>query len=106
MRRRSCSRAQTVTYADRRRALIDALAERGVAAAGDSGLGVWVPLDEEAPVVDHLLAHGFAVGAGERFRLASGPGIRITTATLEPAEAAELAALIADATTSSSTYAA
>ena len=93
-------------YAERRRALVDSLAERGVAASGDSGLGVWVPLDEEAPVVDHLLAHGFAVGAGERFRLASGPGIRITTATLEPDEAAVLAALIAEATTSSATYAA
>ena len=93
-------------YAERRRALVDALAERGVAAGGDSGLGVWVPLAEEAPVVDHLLAHGFAVGAGERFRLASGPGIRITTATLEPDEARVIAALIAEATTSSSTYAA
>jgi DNA-binding transcriptional MocR family regulator len=96
----------SVAYAERRRALIDALAEHGIAASGDSGLGVWVPLEEEAPVVDHLLAHGYAVGAGERFRIASGPGIRVTTTTLEPSEAVELAALIADATTSSSTYAA
>ena len=96
----------SVAYSERRRALIDALAERGVAACGDSGLGVWVPLEEEATVVDHLLGHGYAVGAGERFRIASGPGIRVTTTTLEPEEASELAARIADATTSSSTYAA
>ncbi len=93
-------------YSERRRTLIDALAERGVGASGDSGLGVWVPLEEEAPVVDHLLAHGYAVAAGERFRIASGPGVRITTTTLERAEAVELAGRIAEARTTSSTYAA
>jgi DNA-binding transcriptional MocR family regulator len=103
--RRLLARAERV-YAERRSALVDALGEHGIAAHGPSGLGVWVPLEEEAPVVDHLLAHGFAVGSGERFRIASGPGVRVTTTTLEPADAARLASLIAEATTSTSTYAA
>jgi DNA-binding transcriptional MocR family regulator len=44
---RLLARAERV-YAERRRALVAALAARGIEAAGDSGLGVWVPLAEEA----------------------------------------------------------
>jgi DNA-binding transcriptional MocR family regulator len=78
------------TYRERRQALVTALAEHGIAASGDSGLGVWVPLDEEVPVVEALLDRGWAVGPGERFRFKSPPGIRITTTTLEPREAKRL----------------
>ena len=102
--KRLLDRAERV-YAERRWALVDALLDHGIEAHGASGLGVWVPVDEEAPLADHLLAHGFAVGVGERFRMQSGPGIRITTTTLEPADAIKLAGLIADRTTSA-TYAA
>src|SRR5262249_8563149 len=42
----TCERARQ-TYAARRRALIDALAERDIAAYGRSGLNVWVPVREE-----------------------------------------------------------
>jgi DNA-binding transcriptional MocR family regulator len=83
-------------YADRRRALVSALAARGIEAQGDSGLGVWVPLADEAAAVRELLAQGWAVGPGERFRFRSAPGIRITTAGLEPAEAERLARAIAE----------
>ena len=62
-------------------------------AAGDSGLGVWVPLAEEAAAVRELLAQGWAVSPGERYRFSSAPGIRITTAALEPAAAERLADL-------------
>jgi DNA-binding transcriptional MocR family regulator len=82
-------------YAARRRALIDALAERGVAAHGRSGLNVWVPVREEAPVVRALDAAGWRVLAGERFRLMTAPGVRITTSTLLEHEAVELAEVIA-----------
>ena len=88
------ARAERV-YAERRRALVSALAAQGVQAAGDSGLGVWVPLAEEAAAVRELLAQGWAVSPGERYRFSSAPGIRITTAALEPAAAERLAEAIA-----------
>jgi DNA-binding transcriptional MocR family regulator len=72
-----------------------ALAARGIEAAGDSGLGVWVPLADEAAAVSELLVQGWAVSPGERYRIRSAPGIRVTTATLEPDEAERLADAIA-----------
>jgi len=95
--RRLLRRAER-SYEERRTALVDALAEYGIAACGRSGLGVWVPVIEETATVQLLLERGFAVSAGERFRLASPPGIRITTTTLEPGEARVLAAAIHEAT--------
>jgi DNA-binding transcriptional MocR family regulator len=83
------------TYTERREALVAALAARGVFAAGHSGLGVWVPLRDEAAAVRELLVEGWAVSPGERFRFASLPGIRITTANLEPDDAELLADAIA-----------
>jgi DNA-binding transcriptional MocR family regulator len=95
------------TYTERRQALVAALAAHGVAAAGHSGLGVWVPLEDEAAAVRELLVAGWAVGPGERFRFNSPPGIRITTATLEPDDAEVLAEAIAGLGRSTgSTYAA
>jgi DNA-binding transcriptional MocR family regulator len=83
------------TYAERRRVLVSALAAREIDAAGDSGLGVWVPLVDEAAAVRELLDQGWAVSPGERYRFRSAPGIRITTADLEPDEAERLAEAIA-----------
>ncbi|MGH3039332.1 MAG: aminotransferase class I/II-fold pyridoxal phosphate-dependent enzyme, partial [Gaiellaceae bacterium] len=83
------------TYTERRQALVGALAARGVAAAGHSGLGVWVPLSDEAAAVRELLVAGWAVSPGERFRFSSSPGIRITTANLEPDDAELLANAVA-----------
>ena len=88
------TRARDV-YAARRRALIAALAEHDVPGHGRSGLNVWVPVREEASVARALLDEGWLVSAGELFRFASGPGIRITTATLDVADAPEIAAVIA-----------
>jgi len=85
-----------LSYAERRTALTDALAEHGIAAHGRTGLGVWVPLAEEVATVQHLLERGWAVSAGERFRFGSPPGIRITTTNLGPDEATGLAAAIAE----------
>jgi DNA-binding transcriptional MocR family regulator len=87
-------RAERV-YAERRNALIAALDAHGIPASGRSGLNVWIPVPEEVPVVQSLLAAGFAVSAGERFRLHAGPAIRVTTATLPPTQAPALAAAIA-----------
>jgi DNA-binding transcriptional MocR family regulator len=82
-------------YGERRKSLVAALASRGVGAVGHSGLGVWVPLADEAAAVRELLAEGWAVSPGERYRFASPTGIRITTATLEPHASDELADAIA-----------
>lgn len=88
-------------YGERRRALLDALALRGVEACGRSGLNVWIPVPEEAAVLATLLESGFAAAAGERFRIGSPPAIRITTARLgvddAPAVADAVAAALAPA---------
>jgi DNA-binding transcriptional MocR family regulator len=83
-------------YAQRRGYLIDALAARGVAATGRSGLAAWVPVADEPAVTGGLLERGWAVAPGERFRVASPPAIRIGTGTLTRDEAARLAADVAD----------
>jgi DNA-binding transcriptional MocR family regulator len=55
-------------YAERRAALVDALAVHGIRADGRSGLGIWVPLSEEVAVFQHLLERGWAVSPGELYR--------------------------------------
>ncbi|MHC5111621.1 MAG: aminotransferase class I/II-fold pyridoxal phosphate-dependent enzyme [Planctomycetota bacterium] len=74
-------------YSERRAALVDALKRRGLAAHARSGFNVWIPVPEETPVVRGLIERGWSVAAGERFRITSPPAIRVTTATLDPAEA-------------------
>jgi DNA-binding transcriptional MocR family regulator len=102
--RRLLARAER-TYAERRTALVEALAGHGITAHGDSGLGVWVPLAEEAATAQLLLERGWAVSPGERYRFDAPPGIRITTAALEPGEAEELAeALAATVQSTTATY--
>jgi len=82
-------------YAGRREALVRALAAHGLAAHGRSGLNVWVPVIEEAAIVSGLAGAGWAVRAGERYRLRSGPAVRITVAALAPRESDRLAAALA-----------
>ena len=79
------------TYAMRRTTLIRALRDRGVQAQGRSGLNVWVPVAREVDTVQGLRQAGWAVAAGEGFRLASRPGIRITTSTLRREDSERLA---------------
>jgi DNA-binding transcriptional MocR family regulator len=85
-------RRATTAYAERRGALLAALESRGIPATGRSGLNVWIPVEEEVPVVQALAEHGWGVAAGEAFRLDSGPGVRVTTALLPTSEAAAFAA--------------
>ncbi|MFF4839162.1 aminotransferase class I/II-fold pyridoxal phosphate-dependent enzyme [Streptomyces collinus] len=91
------TRAVAASYGARRDALIEALAERGVAAHGRSGMNVWVPVPDETGAVARLLHGGWAVTPGARFRLGSPPGIRITISTLSPQDAAPLAEAVAAA---------
>lgn len=73
-------------YTERRDGLVRALAERGVAAHGRSGMNVWVPVRDEAGAVAGLLQRGWAAAAGARFRVDSPPGVRITVSPLRPGE--------------------
>ena len=82
-------------YAQRRRALIRELARHGIAARGRSGLNVWIPVPAESAVVQSMLEAGWAVSAGDRFRLKSPPALRVSIATLPPAEAGRLASDLA-----------
>lgn len=89
-------------YALRRTALLDALASRGIEARGRSGLNVWVPVREESVVTHGLAERGWAVAAGERFRVASGPGIRVTIAALTSPDTERFADALAEVMRSSS----
>jgi len=82
-------------YAARREALRTALAARGIQSFGESGFNVWVPVPEESTTVQALAERGWAVAAGERFRLRSAPAIRVTASTLDPVDAERLAADLA-----------
>jgi DNA-binding transcriptional MocR family regulator len=84
-------------YEARRHALIGALAAHDIHAHGRSGFNVWVPVREETAAVQALADRGWAVAAGERFRLQSPPAIRVTTSALWPAEAKRFAADLATA---------
>jgi DNA-binding transcriptional MocR family regulator len=83
-------------YAERREAVLEAFEARGLRAHGASGLNVWLPVEEEVPVVQGLLSRGWAVQAGEPFRLDSAPGIRITIARLPVERAAAFASEVVD----------
>lgn len=89
-------RAET-TYANRREALVFALAERGIEVESPSGLNVWVPVPDETSLVRALQSDGWAVMPGAPFRLQSDPAIRITISSLEQAEAGPLADALATA---------
>jgi DNA-binding transcriptional MocR family regulator len=78
-------------YAQRREALLAALRARDIDAYGRTGLNVWIPVREEHRVTHGLAERGWAVAAGERFRIASPPAIRVTTATLTPPDAERFA---------------
>ena len=90
-------RTATERYDERRTALIEALAARGVEAHGRSGLNVWVSVPDESAALSALLAAGFAAAPGAWFRIRSGPGLRITTAALEPDQAERIADAVATA---------
>ena len=87
-------------------ALVGQLAGLGIAAHGRSGLGVWVPVAEEV----RRPCSNCSNGAGPSVRgsgsgSATGPGIRITTASLGPDEAPTLAAALGEVVgTTAATY--
>ncbi|NJQ15931.1 aminotransferase class I/II-fold pyridoxal phosphate-dependent enzyme [Streptomyces bohaiensis] len=85
------------SYRARRAALVTEIAARGVRAHGRSGLNVWVPVGDETGTVSRLLAAGYAVAPGARFRIDSAPAVRITVSGLSVAEVPEVAEAVAAA---------
>ena len=79
-------------YAARGEALRSALRRHGIAASGRSGFTCWVPVPDEDGVASYLASTGWAVAPGQRFRIAAPPGVRISFATLDQADAASFAA--------------
>src|SRR5262249_37444221 len=91
----ACLRRAAEAYTSRRDGLLRALATHRVAARGRSGLNVWIPVPEEAPVVAALAHEGWAGGAGERYGPRSGPAVRVTIAALAAAEVERVALVVA-----------
>ena len=91
---RRLARAADV-YTQRRSAALHALAAAGIAATGRSGFNLWIPVREETATVQALAERGWAVAAGERFRIGSAPAIRVTTSALDVAAAPRFASDVA-----------
>ncbi|HLU46151.1 MAG TPA: aminotransferase class I/II-fold pyridoxal phosphate-dependent enzyme [Natronosporangium sp.] len=85
------------TYRRRREGLRRELALRGVAAAGRTGINVWVPVPDETRAVAGLQEAGYVVAPGALYRIASGPAIRITLSGLSESDLPELAEAVAAA---------
>jgi DNA-binding transcriptional MocR family regulator len=79
-------RDAAASYAARREALLAALRARGLAAAGRTGINVWVPVADETAALARLRDDGYAVAPGSLFRMAAPPGLRITISPLDPAQ--------------------
>ncbi len=94
--RRLTERA-AASYGERRLALLDALAGHGLEAHGGSGLNVWVPVTDEHVTTRALLDSGWQVAPGSRYRLRSGPAIRVTVAAMNVAHAPRIAEVVAGA---------
>lgn len=89
--------AAEAAYDAARAGLCAALADRGVAAHGRSGLNVWIPVPDEATAMTGLFAAGWAAAPGARFRLRSAPGLRVTISELTASDIDPLADAVADA---------
>ncbi|MGB9307525.1 MAG: aminotransferase class I/II-fold pyridoxal phosphate-dependent enzyme [Mycobacterium sp.] len=84
-------------YTRNRAGLLVALADRGVAAHGQSGLNVWIPVPDETIAITRLLNAGWAAAPGSRFRLRTSPGMRVTVVDLTADEIEPLADAVAEA---------
>lgn len=87
--------AVSAAYGERRDGLVRALARRGVEAHGRGGMNVWVPVSDETGAVSRMLAAGWAVAPGARFRMDTGPAVRLTVSRLTSADIEPLADAVA-----------
>ncbi|MFI7487530.1 aminotransferase class I/II-fold pyridoxal phosphate-dependent enzyme [Micromonospora echinaurantiaca] len=85
------------SYERRRGALLAALARRGLAAHGRSGINVWLPVPDETSALTTLRDAGWTVAPGALYRIAGPPGLRITVSRLADGDVEPLADALADA---------
>lgn len=85
------------SYAARRQGLVQALAAQQITVAPGEGLHLWLPVADEAAVVQSLASRGWAVQAGGPLRLASAPAVRVSLGGCKPTDMARLAADLAQA---------
>jgi DNA-binding transcriptional MocR family regulator len=85
-------------YADRRAAIVDALAARGVAVAGRDGLNIWVPVQDAPAALLRLATQGIGVAAGAPFSVDARPNghVRVTTGVIRE-DHDRVASLLAEA---------
>jgi DNA-binding transcriptional MocR family regulator len=83
------------SYAERRTELIEAFAERGVSSTGRTGINVWIPVPEEEPVVAAMAGAGYAIRAGERWRLGTPPAVRVSVSALGRDRIGDVADIVA-----------
>jgi DNA-binding transcriptional MocR family regulator len=71
-------------YADRRSAVVAALADRGIAVGGRDGLNIWLPVADETAALLRLASAGIGATAGAPFavRRDAPPYLRVTTGLL------------------------
>ncbi len=79
------------SYDRRRDGLVAALAARGVAASGRTGINVWVPVPDETVAVTVLRDAGWSVAPGGLYRIAATPAVRITVSPLDEPDLPALA---------------
>ncbi|WP_431934854.1 aminotransferase class I/II-fold pyridoxal phosphate-dependent enzyme [Micromonospora sp. RP3T] len=84
-------------YDRRRDGLVAALAARGLAAHGRTGINVWVPVPDETVAVTALRDAGWSVAPGSVYRIAAAPAVRITVSTLDDTDLPPLADALAHA---------
>ncbi|MFU8850515.1 aminotransferase class I/II-fold pyridoxal phosphate-dependent enzyme [Micromonospora sp. SL1-18] len=85
------------SYERRRDGLVEALAARGLAAHGRTGINVWVPVPDETVAVTALRDAGWSVAPGALNRIAAAPGVRITVSSLDEGDLTPLADAVARA---------
>ncbi|WP_034913273.1 aminotransferase class I/II-fold pyridoxal phosphate-dependent enzyme [Erwinia sp. 9145] len=71
-------------YATRRKALLTALAQRGLTLPERDGLSIFIPVESEQFAMITLAARGIAVLPGERCRSGGIQFIRVSTAMMQP----------------------
>jgi DNA-binding transcriptional MocR family regulator len=86
-------------YVERRLALTDALAQRGIDVFARDGFNVWVPVAHERDALVVLAAQGIGAAPGRPFLAApvDGDHLRVTTALLPVAAAGQIAEALAGA---------
>ncbi|WP_084216589.1 aminotransferase class I/II-fold pyridoxal phosphate-dependent enzyme [Pseudonocardia spinosispora] len=90
--------ARTV-YAQRRQALVDALAERGIEVLAGDGFNLWLPVAGERDALVVLATQGIGAAPGRPFLAAplDSDYLRITTAGLSVSDAGSIADALASA---------